>query len=135
MSADSITPGKKPVTYAIIVTTKAYTTATYLIVLSCVLSSKLLNRGNRQRKSSYVHVANEFKFDTVTLEEALRSLTMCAISKSTQHHINNTNHSEPLRSAARKRPRNPGIYDILSLTKKGTMPSILSMTPAFNGSH
>lgn len=39
MSAVSITPGKKPVRYAIIVTKKAYTTATYLIVLSCALSS------------------------------------------------------------------------------------------------
>lgn len=39
MSADSITPGKKPVIYAIIVTRKAYATATYLIVCSCALSS------------------------------------------------------------------------------------------------
>lgn len=34
MSADSITPGKKPVMYAIIVTINAYTTATYLIAFS-----------------------------------------------------------------------------------------------------
>lgn len=75
ISADSITPGKKPVRYAIIVTKNAYTTATYLIVFSCPWSSYVLKRGNRHRKSSNVQVANEFKFDTVTLRK-LETITV-----------------------------------------------------------